>query len=206
MSAFFLNTDTIPAGSTITGWLTLLDDGSFIDFDQFTLSQDLAAGSFIQLPLVGSFGDLWQQVSLDFTFFYTDPSGNNFQADGFAQLGEPYAFSDLPFIEPVLAQATQSIAKNKDMILKVTGYFTTDAPLVVLSDFYFIYVVPTAAINVVSTSEIDIDLSMVQGLDLTSVDEMLLTISQAGFGDTLDFRYVPADPATFNLAPMARRQ
>jgi hypothetical protein len=43
--------------------------------------------------------------------------------------------------------------------------------------------------------------SRVPGLDLASRTEYLLTVSQAGFADTMLYRYAPAQPNTFNLAP-----
>jgi hypothetical protein len=83
------------------------------------------------------------------------------------------------------------------MILVINGVFTTDTPLVVLEGS----VPPTSAITRVSTSEIDVNLSQVTGLDLTGLNEYLLTVSQAGFADTMLYRYAPAAPNTFNLAP-----
>ncbi len=201
MTAYFVNTSTIPAGSTITGWLTLLDDDSFIDFDQFTLPSDMPAGSLTFLPQISAFGDLWQQASFDYTVFVIDPSGNQLEADGFAEVGEPYDFSVLPFIEPVLVSTNQTIASTLDVVVKVSGYFTPDTPNVVLSDVSFIYLVPATAVTMVSSSEIDIDLSQVPGLDLTSLDDLLLSVSQAGFADTIVYRYVPAAPNTYNPAP-----
>jgi hypothetical protein len=204
MTAYFVNTSVIPAGSTITGWLTLLDDDSFIDFDQFTLPSDMPAGSITFLPQISAFGDLWQQASFDFTVFIIDPSGNQLQADGFAEVGEPYNFSDLPFIEPVLVSTTQTVASTLDVVVKVSGYFTSDTPNVVLSDVSFIYLVPPTAVTLVSASEVDIDLSQVPGLDLTSLDDLLLSVSQAGFADTMVYRYVPGAPNTFNPAPASQ--
>jgi hypothetical protein len=45
-----------------------------------------------------------------------------------------------------------------------------------------------------------VDLSRIQGLDLTSSDTLLVTVSQAGFSDTVEYRYLPGAPG-FNLAP-----
>ena len=199
--AYFINSATIPAGSIVTGTITLLDDGSFLDLDQVQLSQALPAGSTILLPEVSVFGDLVQQDTYDYTV-QVITGGVTTQADGFVSIGEALAYSDLAESEPVISSTAQRINSNKDMIVAIGGYFTSDAPLVIMDDLYANYVVPASAINLVSSSEIDIDLSQVAGLDLTLTDELLLTVSQAGFADTVVYRYVPAAPGTFNLAPL----
>jgi hypothetical protein len=203
--AYFVNSADIPAGSSITGYIMLLDDGSFIDLDELPLSGDLPAGSTIFLPTIGSFGDLWQVGSFQFGVQVITTASGTQEADGFAALGEPYAFADLPFVEPVIGSMTQNIAKNQDMILAVTGYFTGDAPTIVFTDIYFNYLVPSAAIVANSTTEIDIDLSQLQGMDLTTLNEYLITISQDGFADTTLYRYIPGAPGTFNPASSAKR-
>ena len=62
-------------------------------------------------------------------------------------------------------------------------------------------VAPASAISLVSAGEIDVDLSQIQGLDLTSSDTLFVTVSQAGFSDTVEYRYLPGAPGSFNLAP-----
>lgn len=46
LSGDFVNTSTIPSGSFITGSITLLDDGSSIDFTGESLTSSLPAGSY----------------------------------------------------------------------------------------------------------------------------------------------------------------
>jgi hypothetical protein len=83
------------------------------------------------------------------------------------------------------------------MILVINGVFTNDTPLVVLEGL----VPPAAAITRVSNSEIDVNLSRVQGIDLSTMNEYLLTVSQAGFADTLLYRFAPVQPGSYNPAP-----
>jgi hypothetical protein len=85
--------------------------------------------------------------------------------------------------------------------LVLNGYFTPDPALVVLTDQYSIYVVPPAAVTIASSNEIDVDLSQVPGIDLTSSDTLFVTVSQDGYSDTVEYRYLPGTPGTFNPAP-----
>jgi len=81
-------------------------------------------------------------------------------------------------------------------VLSIRGAFIADAPLVALDD----NIVPASAITA-SSRGIDVNLSRVPGLDLTTFWEFALTVGQGGWSDTMGYRYVPAAPGTFNLAP-----
>ena len=201
LSAFFINTAAIPSGSTITGSITLLDDNSAIDFSGQTLSQALPAGSFVVLPAISNFGDLFgaNGAALDIAVQVQSPQGNT-QVECEVLLAESFANSDLASNEPLISAVSQKVAANKDLILVLNGYFTPDKVLAVMTDFFAGYVVPPSAINLVSSSEIDLDLSLVSGLDLSSSDTLFLTVSQDGFSDTVEYRYLPGPPG-FNPAP-----
>jgi hypothetical protein len=120
----------------------------------------------------------------------TEANGNTFS-------GVSLTFADLQNFVPVITGTSQRLASNRDMILVINGVFTTDTPLVVLENL----VPPANAITRVSTSEIDVNLSRITGIDLESVTEYLLSVSQAGFADTIVYRYVPMASGSFNLAP-----
>jgi hypothetical protein len=201
-SGIFVNTAAIASGSTITGSITLQDDNSSIDFTGETLSQALPAGSVVVLPTITNFGDLWTASGSTFEIAVQvqPPRGTTTEVDCQVLVGEVFANSDLTGNEPLIGSLSQSIAGNRDLRLILNGYFTGDAPLVVLSDLYSVYVAPGSAISLVSTGEVDVDLSRIQGLDLTSSDTLFVTVSQAGFSDTVEYRYLPGAPG-FNLAP-----
>jgi hypothetical protein len=200
LSGLFINTATIPSGSTITGGITLLDDNSSINFTGETLSQALSPGSVVFLPNIPSFGDLWNAngAAIDISVQIQPPVGAASQVDCQVLVGEAYANADLVNNEPLIGTVSQTIASNKDLKMVLSGYFTGDTPLVVLADQYSIYLVPASAVTLVSASEIDVDLSQIQGLDLTSSDILFVSVSQAGFTDTVEYRYLPGTPGSFN--------
>jgi len=202
-TGIFVNTATISSGSTIAGSITLLDDNSSIDFTGVTLSQALTPGSYVLLPSIPVFGDLWTSngAAFDIAVQVQPSRGVTTEVDCQVLVGEALANSDLASNEPLIGGASQRIASNKDLNLVLNGYFTSGTALVVLSDLYNIYVASAAAINLVSASEIDVDLSQVQGIDLTSSDTLLVTVSQNGLSDTVEYRYLPGTPGSFNLAP-----
>ena len=200
--AFFIPTSTIPSGSMIQGSITLLDDNSAINFTGFQLSQAYQPGQAIFLPAFSNFGDVYfnQGASFDYTVQVVPPSGATTQADGFVLVGESYQFTDLPMVEPIITSISQSINGSKDVILAIKGLYTGDPALVVLSDLFANYVVPASAITV-SATEIDVDMSKIVGFNLSFLDEVLVTVSEDGLGDTTVFRYVPPQNGTYNPAP-----
>jgi hypothetical protein len=195
--AFFVATSAIPSGSQETVTITI-DDGSgnpsSIQFDP--VSYQFNVGDFMTLPSLDNMDDL--QPSLLVTYTVDLVSGRSTtEANGYFLVGASLGYSDLSNFAPVITGTSQRIASNKDVILVINGVFTSDTPLVVLEGS----VPPAGAITRVSTSEIDVDLSQVQGLDLTSLTEYLLTVSQAGFADTVVYRFAPAPDGTYNQAP-----
>lgn len=200
-AAYFVTTADIPAGAQISGSITLLDDQSSIDFQPYTLQQDLLAGSYINLPAFSNFDDVYFQAgaAFDYTVQIT-ASGATTQADGTFLLGETLGYSQLSSFEPIISAATVTVASNQDVILHLPGDYSGDPVQVVLSDLFANYVPPAGAVTV-SPTEVDIDLSQLQGFDLTSLDGLLVTVSEDGYSDTVAFRYVPLAPGSFNPAP-----
>ena len=203
LSAAFVNTASIPSGATITGSITLLDDNSSINFTGESLTQTLPAGSYIALPIINSFGELWSSngSAFEITVQIQPGRGTATQVACDALLGEVFGNADLSGNAPLLGSVTQSVASNKDLKLILSGYFTGDTPLVVLVDFYNVYLAPASAVSVVSPNEIDLDLSQIAGLDLSSTDTLFVSVAQAGFSDTVEYRYLPPAPGSFNPAP-----
>jgi hypothetical protein len=195
--AYFVATAPIPSGTQQEVTVTI-DDGSgnpsSLQFDP--VSYSFNTGDYMTLPSLDNMDDL--QPSLLVTYTVDLVSGRTTtEANGYFLVGAALGYSDLANFAPVITGTSQRIAGNKDMILVINGVFTSDTPLVVLEGS----VPPTSAITLVSTSEIDVDLSQVTGLDLTSLTEYLLTVSQAGFADTVVYRFVPAADNTYNPAP-----
>ena len=198
--AAFIATSAIPHG-TVFGGSVGSDNGSQIDFDNVTFNSDMIPGDYVQLPQFGNVGDLFPQGTITYTVNVTINKQVT-QANGEFFLASPPIYSDLQSMAPVLYTTLQSIASNNDMILAIKGRFTSGTPQVVLGSHDLgNFAVPSSAVKSVTANEIDVDLSLVPGLDLSSLQEYLLTVSQAGFADTLVYRYVPAQPKTFNPAP-----
>lgn len=198
--ATFIATGAIAHGSTFGGSVSS-DNGSRIDFDNVSFNSDMIPGDYVQLPQFSNVGDLFPQGTITYTVDVTINKQLT-ESTGQFYLVSPPVYSDLQSIQPVLYTTAQSISSTKDMMLAIKGLFTSDTPLVVLGSFDLgNFAVPASAVKSVTANEIDVDLSQVPGLDLSSLNEYLLTVSQAGFADTLVYRYVPAAPKTFNLAP-----
>jgi hypothetical protein len=191
---WFVNTRTIPKGSTIA--LSIVhDNGSEIDCDALTLDSDLQPGQSYLLPNVSSFGDLWSSGIVTYVVYVTT-NGQETQAAADFAVGAARNYSDLQNVSPLITSASQTVNSGKDVVLTIRGAFTADAPYVALDD----NIVPAAAITA-SRSGIDVNLSKVPGLDLTTFWEFALTVGQGGWSDTMVYRYIPAAPGTFNAAP-----
>ena len=196
--AFFVFTSPVPAGTIVGGSITIMQQGEVTGqllFDDVEFDA-VDAGGFITLPQFAGLGDLWPTGEVYYTVDVTQ-NGRLTEANGQFLVGESFTFNDLANFAPIITGTSQRIAGNRDMILVINGVFTQDTPLVVLEGT----VAPSTAITRVSGSEINVNLSRVQGLDLETLNEYLLTVSQAGFADTMVYRYAPAQPGTFNLAP-----
>lgn len=194
VTAWFVTTATIPRGSSIA--ITVAhDNGTEIDCDPLTLDADAAPGTSYLLPSVTSFGDLWSDGVITYAVFVT-ANGKDSQAAADFGVGVARSYSDLQSVVPLITSTVQGLGAGNDVTLAIKGSFTSDAPLVALDD----NVVPASAITL-SAKEIDVDLSKVPGLDLTSFAEYALTVGQAGWSDTLVYRYIPGAPGTFTLAP-----
>jgi hypothetical protein len=191
---WFVNTRTIPKGSSLA--LTVVhDNGTEIDCDALNLTADLPPGQSYVLPNVSSFGDLWSSGVVTYAVYVTTNGQESQSAADFA-VGASRNYADLQNVSPLIASASQAINTGNDVILSIRGAFTADAPLVALDD----NIVPAGAITA-SPRGIDVNLSRVPGLDLTTFWEFSLTVGQGGWSDTIVYRYVPAAPGSFNLAP-----
>src|SRR6266849_2271819 len=194
VTGWFVNTRTIPKGSSLA--LTVVhDNGTEIDCDAQTLTADLSPGQSYVLPNVSSFGDLWSSGVVTYVVYVT-MNGQETQSAGDFTVGAARNYADLQQVSPLITSASQSINSGKDVVLSIRGAFIADAPLVALDD----NIVPASAIAA-SSRGIDVNLSRVPGLDLTTLWDFALTVGQGGWSDTMLYRYVPAAPGTFNLAP-----
>jgi hypothetical protein len=197
--AYFTAASLIPANSIIGGSMSVFNGGQSvgsISFNNLQLNADMQPGDFITLPNFSSLGDIWPTGELIYTVDVTI-RGALTETNGDIFVNQALGYNDLPNFAPSIAETAQTISGGGDMILNIYGVFTGDAPLVVLESF----VVPAGAVRVISSGQINVDLSLVRGFDLSHLAEYLLTVSQAGYADTVVYRFVPAQPGTFNPAP-----
>ena len=206
LTGAFLTTASIASGSTITGYIYLQDDGSYIDFTGETLQNTLSAPAYIQLPSVSNFSDLYTWFGADFSIVVQvvppqGGSGTTSQASCTALVGESFQNSDLNNNAPLISGISQTLASNKDLDLILTGYFTSGTPSVVLTDLYSTYMVPASAVAL-SGGQITVDLSQISGFALSYSDPLYVTVSQAGYSDTIHYRYLPVQASgSYNPAP-----
>jgi hypothetical protein len=96
----------------------------------------------------------------------------------------------LPRIDSVAASVS-----DRNFLLTIRGAFTSDPPYVLLEDL----VVPRDAIQV-SSSQIVVNLSSVQAIDLSVRQDFLVTVGQSGWSDTAIARLTPPEPGSYNQA------
>jgi hypothetical protein len=190
---WFVNTETLPSGSLISPFV-VFPDGSEMPLDSWTLTQDVAPGTSFDLPNIRKFGPFWPEGFMTFGVFI-QVNGKDSQASADYPVGFSRNYDDVAMMVPGIVSSAEGIT-NGDVTLSISGAFTSSRAYVVLDDL----VAPRAAIRV-SPSEILVNLSAVPGLDLGSMWEYLLTVSQDGWSDTSIFRHVPFKPGSYNPAP-----
>ncbi len=193
-SAWFVTTAPIPKGSSVDVSISL-DNQSMLQLNTVQFSDDAAPGQSYALPGIGSLGDFSTDSVVTYAVLITI-NGNQTQAAADFTVGASRNYQDLQSVIPLITSTVTSIGGNKDVMLAIKGVFTSDPVYVVLDGI----AVPAGAITA-SRSEIDVDLSRVPGLELTSFWDYLLTAGQGGWSDTAVYRYIPPAPGTYNPAP-----
>jgi hypothetical protein len=181
-AAWFVATDVIPKGSTLKAFL-VLPDQTEIPLDTLNATSDIEPGQSLALPSI-RFGDFWP---LGITSYEVDVTINRNVMVTIMDIpvGDAWVFSDLTKLAPLITSSTTQL-NGQDVMLTMKGVFTSDPAYVVLEDM----VAPRSAIRV-SAGQITVNLSQVPGFDVKSLQDLLLTVGQAGYCDTAVFRYVP---------------
>lgn len=192
--AWFVTTAPIPKGSSVDVIISL-DNQSTLQLDTVQFTEDATPGQSYALPSVGSFGDFASDSVVTYAVLVAI-NGNQTQAAADFTVGAARTYNDLASVVPLIVATVQSISGNRDLLLTIRGAFTSDPVSVVLDGT----AAPAGAITI-SRNQIDVDLSRVPGLDLTSSWDYLLTVGQGGWSDTAVYRYIPPAPGSYNPAP-----
>ena len=180
--AWFVATDVIPKGSTLTAFL-VFPDNKDAALDVLTATSDIQPGQSIALPGI-HFGDFWP---LGITSYEVDVNINGTVSVTTMEIpvGDSWAFADLPKLAPLVTSTTTQLTGG-NVVLAIRGVFTGDPVYVAIEDI----VVPRSAIQV-GQGQITVNLGQVEGFDLASLQDLLLTVGQNTFCDTAVYRYVP---------------
>jgi hypothetical protein len=192
-TAWFVTTAVIPNGSTLTAYL-VLPDGTQVPLDTLNATGDIQPGQSFALPNI-QFGDFWPFGVTTYSVT-VHINGRDTQAAADFTVGDARQYSDLSSVVPLITSTTRQLAGNRDLMLLISGQFTTDPAYVVFEDT----VAPQSAIRV-SANQITVDMSQVPGLDLASAQNLLVTVGQDGWADTTVYRHIPPSPGSYNPAP-----
>ncbi len=198
-SAWFVVTDTIPAGAQLVAYISTAsnDPNGFLKLGPITYNQDIAPGTSLLLPSISSFGDFWPAGVTTYDVVVNIGGLNTHNAADFA-VGAARSYTDLTTpqpLTPIITSWSEGIS-NRQLILTINGSFTSDPVKVVLTDL----VAPRSAIKQ-SGNTITVNLSQIAGTRLDTYEDFLLTVGQAGFSDTRTFTHVPFDPAAYDASP-----
>ncbi len=190
---WFVTAEALPRGTEIYPFV-VFPDGTEMPLEGITLTEDLAAGESFDMPNVRKFGPFWPSGLMTYgVVVVVDGSDTQTAADFPVAAARNY--DDVTRMVPRIASTFEGVSDG-NMVLSIRGTFTSERPYVLLEDM----VVPRAAVQL-SDSEIRVNLSAVPGLDLSVMQELLLTVGQSNWCDTAVFRHLPAAPGTYNAAP-----
>jgi hypothetical protein len=192
-SAWFVTTDVIPAGSTITAYIAP-DNDNFLRLGPLYVDEDILPGRSFLLPKVPNFGIFWPAGVTTYDVVVRVNNRDTHSAADFTVDGARN-YDDLGVVVPLIYQWAESI-EDRQLILTIEGEFTSDPVKIVLEDL----VVPREAISQ-NGGTIKLNLSKVPGTRLHLYQDFLLTVGQDGYTDTRIFTHVPFSPDKYEPAP-----
>lgn len=192
-SAWFVVTDVIPAGSTITAYIAP-DGENYLRLGPLYAQEDIQPGRSFQLPKIPAFGVFWPSGVTTYDVIVRTNNRVTRAAADFTVDGSRN-YDDLGVVVPLIYQWSEAI-ENRQVILTIEGEFTSDPVKIVLEDL----VVPPSAITQ-NGGTIKVNLSRVPGARLHLYQDFLLTVGQIGYSDTRIFTHVPFSPDKYEQAP-----
>ena len=197
-SSWFVSTDLIPKGSIIQPYI--LPPGSvqqILQLQPIVLNNDLAAGTSLMLPQIGSLGDFWPSGIMTYDVLVKLPDGTNTHTLADFCTNCARNFQDLSGLFPLIYDASESLQSDGSIFVTVNGVFMADPVKVVFEGL----AVPAGAISRGNNNSVIVNVSQVPGMRLDLLQDFLLTISQDGFSDTRSFTHVPFQPGTYIPSP-----
>lgn len=188
--AYFVLTETLPAGSIVQFFILPPDNEQEWALEALEASEDLPPGYSFFLPGLKTLGDFWQSGLTTYLVIVTQPGQpDSMSATDFAAKGYFRDIIDVDYLVPGINWWRQ-FWSGAGHWLEINGRFIPDAKTyVVLEDI----VVPPDAIFIPdgSSDTIFVDLARVPDFDLDLMKGYLLTVAQDGWTDTAQFRYTP---------------
>lgn len=192
-SAWFVVTDVIPKGSTITAYI-VPDGENYLRLGPLYAEEDIQPGRSFLLPRIQNFGVFWPAGVTMYDVVVRINNRNTHSAADFTVDGARN-YDDLGVVLPLIYHWNESL-DNRQVILTIEGEFTDSPVKIVLEDL----VVPDDAISR-NGGTIKVNLSRVPGTRLHLYQDFLLTIGQDGYSDTRIFTHVPFNPNNYEPAP-----
>jgi len=187
--SYFVTTETIPVGATIQAFIAQPDFKQEWGLEALRVTEDLPPGFSLVLPGIRTLGDFWQQGLTTYWVAVTDPNGNlsmsntDFGTKDFYRNAE-----DTTYMVPGINSWREFTNGDGAVIVEIKGRFVTGVRTeVVFEDI----VAPQDAIQVIDSSTIQVNLSLVPNFDLTLMKTYLLTVGQAAWTDSFPFRHTP---------------
>lgn len=188
--AYFVLTETLPAGSVVQAFILPPDNEQEWALEALEASEDLPPGYSFFLPGIKTLGDFWQSGLTTYLVIVTQPGKpDSMSATDFAAKGYFRDIIDVDYLMPGI-NSWRQFWSGAGHWLEITGRFIPGAATyVVLEDI----VVPRDAMHIPegSSDTIFVDLARVPDFDLDLMKGYLLTVAQDGWTDTVQFRYTP---------------
>jgi hypothetical protein len=199
--AYFVCTETIPAGSSIQMFIKYSDNFEIVELDTQDVSSDLLPGFSLALPAIRF--NSWKSGMTIYYVTVTLPDGTQpTAAADFSPTSESPDYARTQVIVPGVTRYSESLADDGSTLVTLKGRFLTGTAASVVLDEY---VVPASAITIVDAATITFNLSQAAGADwsrrlasyqdplfnTSATQNVLLTVAQAGWSDTIPFRHTP---------------
>lgn len=200
LSAAFIATDVIPAGSKIIVQVWPPDGGGSPLEVIKSVSEDLKARSVLSLPRIRDFGNTWPSGAVTYNVI-VESGGNRTHSAAEFPVGAWWEDDYLSGAVPLIYQPYNDKV-NRQIILTLDGQFSTQPASVVLNSYDLGYplIVPASAMQQ-SESQIVVNLSKVPGLALERYGDYVVTMGQGGWTDSRTFTFVPFSKGTYDPAP-----
>lgn len=191
--AYFVLTETLPAGSVVQAFILPPDNEQEWALEALEASEDLPPGYSFFLPGIKTLGDFWQSGLTTYLVIVSQPgkpdsmSATDFAANGY--------FRDIVDVDMFVPRINwwKQFWHGSAHWLEINGRFIPGKKIyVVLEDF----VAPQEALWIPedSSDTIFVDLARVPNFDLELMKGYLLTVAQDGWTDTAQFRFTPLRP------------